>query len=239
MSALPVYCLSFAGSPRRSRMQERFSAVDVPCIFVEPTSADQVKTEISAQAKDRGIAVPADFHFWATAIMQSHLRMIRTFVEESIATHAVFCEDDVHLRLTLANDLPRIVEAFDRMSLDVMLLGYLWPYRQNPPEASFAFHDYPDDLWGAQMYMLSRSRARQILESHELSHALERRPAPFASDWTITKDGRRARVVPMLAVEEGGTVTSHDGQVDFHRRCFEAQYDAEHYTSLSIGEKPS
>jgi len=237
MDALPVYCLSFAGSERRSRMQGRFSAVGVPCVFVEPTSADQVKVEVAALAKERGINVPADFHFWATAIMQSHLSMIRFFVEDSTASHGVFCEDDVHLRLTLADDLTQMAEAFDRLSLDVMLLGYLWPYRESPPDAPFAFRDYPDDLWGAQMYMLSRSRARQILDSYELPGALERRSVPFASDWTITKEGRRARVVPMLAVEEGGTFTSDGGQVDFHRRCFEAQYDAEHYTPLSIGEK--
>jgi hypothetical protein len=29
----------------------------------------------------------------------------------------------------------------------------------------------------------------------------------------------------MLAVEEGGVTTTDAGQIEFHRRCAEAQYD--------------
>jgi hypothetical protein len=41
--------------------------------------------------------------------------------------------------------------------------------------------------------------------------------------------GNRALLVPMMAVEEGGTKTDHDGQNEFHRRCFECNYDRDLY----------
>lgn len=237
---VPVYCLAFSDSERRSRMEARFAAVQVPCYFIEPISEAQIKIEIAALAAQRGLSVPKDFHFWATAIMQGHLKMIRSFVEETSASHGVFCEDDTHLRLSLATDLSAMVDAFDRQALDVLLLGYLSTDKEDSATASdlVVFHDYDDDLWGAQMYMLSRSRAQSILKSYDLSYALKRGSddVPFASDWIITKQGRRRRVTPMLAVEEGGTITSDVGQSTFHRSCFEAQYDDRYYTPLSIGK---
>ena len=235
----PVYCLSFAGSERRSRMEARFAAVGVRCEFVDPVSADQVKSEVAALAHELGRPVAPDFHFWATAIMQGHLRMIRAFVEGSSASRGVFCEDDIHLRLSLATDLPQMEGAFRRMALDVLLLGYLLPHRECRPSAPFAFREYADDLWGAQMYMLSRERATAILAEYTLATALDPASAvPFASDWTITKQGRRARVVPMLAVEEGDSASGDAGQISFHRRCFDAQYDEEHYTPRSVRKQP-
>ena len=216
-------------------MEARFAMVQVPCVFVDPISEDRVKSEVAALARQRGVEVPSDFHFWAAAIMQGHLKMIRTFVEENSASHGVFCEDDVHLRRSLAIDLPKMAEAFERLSLDVLLLGYLMPHRESLPGASFAFRAYEDDLWGAQMYMLSRERAKYLLETHALENALDRSSkVPFASDWTITKEGRRAQVVPMLAVEEGGSAASDVGQIAFHRRCFEVQYDEVYYTPLML-----
>lgn len=236
---IPVYCLTFAGSERRARMQARFAAVRVPCVFVDSISADQVQSEIVDVAHQRGAEVSPRLHFWAVAIMQGHLRMLRTFVEESSAPYGVFCEDDIHLRCSLAVDLPKMTAACEQMALDVLLLGYLLPFREAPPGAPFAFREYADDLWGAQMYMISRDHASRLLKEHSLGNALDSSSGvPFASDWTITKQGRRARVVPMLAVEEGGTVTSDSGQINFHRQCFEAQYDASYFTELQVGDRP-
>ena len=40
---------------------------------------------------------------------------------------------------------------------------------------------------------------------------------PFAADWTITKNGKRAFIYPPLAVEEGEINSPHEGQINFHR----------------------
>jgi hypothetical protein len=94
----------------------------------------------------------------------------------------------------------------------------------------YRFHEYDAELWGTQMYMLSRRQAIHLLQTYTLDYALAHRPAqPFSSDWIITKVGRRMRIAPMLAVEEGDVETTHAGQVDFHRRCAEAQYDPAFY----------
>jgi hypothetical protein len=171
-----------------------------------------------------GLAEPAGFEHRTVAIMLSHLQLIRRFVEDTRAPHAIVREDDVYLRRTIRRDLPPIVREFDARRLDVLLLGYLWPWRD--PEPGYRFCDYDEELWGTQMYLLSRAQALYLLETCTLERALaEWPPRPFSADWIITKVSRRARLSPMLAVEEGEVVTTHAGQVAFHRRCAEAQYD--------------
>jgi hypothetical protein len=192
------------------------------CSFLEraPTAAD-----VEAMIAETGRATPAGFEHRSAAVMLSHLALIRRFVEETGAAHGIVCEDDIYLRRTIRRDLPAIVRAFDARELDLLLLGYLWPWRDGGASEAYRFHDYGDDLWGAQMYLLSRQHAVNLLATYTLDYALTRWPQPFSSDWIVTKHGRRARLSPMLAVEEGGVTTTDAGQIEFHRRCAEAQYD--------------
>lgn len=228
--SLPVYCLSFANSDRQRRMEKRFATVKVLPIFVEPTPTDRFKADVLAS----GVDVPPGFDFRVTAITLNHMKMVRQFVENSSAEYGVFCENDIHLRLTLGTDLRQMTEHCTRLALDVLLCGYLLPYREAVPRGSYVVQPYGDDLWGAQMYMLSRSHAKLLLETLTVEWALAHPNEPCSPDWTITKRGRRARVLPMLAIEEGTIVDQHDaGQVNFHRQCFEAQYDAAAYTELT------
>jgi hypothetical protein len=48
---------------------------------------------------------------------------------------------------------------------------------------------------------------------------------PYSADWIITKNGNRAIIHPLIAVEEGDTKTDHSGQNDFHRSCFLCNYN--------------
>jgi hypothetical protein len=215
----PIYGVSFDGL-RRARLQRRFDHVGLACSFLEspPTAAD-----VEAMIVEKGRMTPAGFEHRSAAVMLSHLALIRRFVEETGAAHGIVCEDDIYLRRTIRRDLPAIVRAFDTRELDVLLLGYLWPWRDGAEE--YCFHDYGDDLWGSQMYLLSRQHAVNLLATYTLDHALAHWPQPFSADWIVTKRGRRARLSPMLAVEEGGVTTTDAGQIEFHRRCAEAQYD--------------
>ena len=79
------------------------------------------------------------------------------------------------------------------------------------------------------MHMLSRTSARRLLDKYTQSYAkatlTDSSLTPFSPDWTLTKDGSRALVYPMLALEEGAVATSDAGQIDYHRRCFETNYE--------------
>jgi hypothetical protein len=195
------------------------------CSFLStPLAALDVHRFVAA----RGRPEPAGFEHRTVAIMLGHLELIRRFVHETRASHAIVCEDDVYLRRTIRRDLPSIVREFDARGLDVSPLGYLWPWKEaDDVEASgYRFCDYDDELWGTQMYLLSRRQAIHLVETYTLDWALTHwATGPYSADFIITKVGRRARLSPMLAVEEGEVVTTNPGQVDFHRRCAEAQYD--------------
>jgi hypothetical protein len=238
----PIYCVSAPGNEaRRARMQERMAQVELSCEFLHaPLTAADVEKLVAAtgQPKSDGL------EYRTTAIMLDHLALIRRFVHETSASHVIVCEDDIYLRRTIKQDLPSIVREFDARELDVLLLGYLWPHREVDDVAvsGYRFCDYDDELWGSQMYLLSRRHATHLVETYTLAWAIANADAwadawanshasahvdvkPFSPDWILTKVGRRARLYPMLAVEEGGTPTTHVNQIEVHRQCAEAQYD--------------
>ena len=51
----------------------------------------------------------------------------------------------------------------------------------------------------------------------------------FSADWSITKEGRRAIVYPMLAIEDGLSKYDDDSQRVFHRLSHEAHKGASTY----------
>ena len=218
----PIYCMSAPGNAvRRARMRRRMDAVGLPVSFLATAlAADDVRRLVGASGRPE----PAGFEHRTAAVMLGHLELIRRAVDETAAPHVIVCEDDIYLRRTIKRDLPAILREFDTRGLDVLLLGYLWPWRE--PDDVYRFHDYDDELWGAQMYVLSRRQAIHLAETYTLDWALGHWAVrPFSPDFILTKMGRRARLSPMVAVEEGEVNTTHAGQVEFHRRCAEAQYD--------------
>ena len=227
MEIPPIYCVSGPGNAaRRARMQQRMAQVGLSCGFLSnPLTAADVSKLVAAT----GQSEPAGFEPRTAAVMLDHLELIHRFMHETSAAHVIICEDDVYLRRTLRQDLPLIVQQFDASQLDVLLLGYLWPWREvddGEGVAGYRFYDYDDELWGSQMYLLSRRQATHLIETYTLVWALvHAQMQPFSPDWILTKVGRRARLSPMAAVEEGEVNTTHGGQIDFHRRCVEAQYD--------------
>jgi hypothetical protein len=172
--------------------------------------------------------------------------MINKFINETDKEYGVFCEDDIYLDKELANDIPRLVEDFKALNLDVLLLGYLTKYKIETWFGEYGvkqlhseqqikihernYHNYPNHLWGGQMYMLSRTHAKNLLDKYYYDYAekslnAELQLTPFCSDWTITKDGNRAIVYPMYAVEDGKTHYEDGGQNNFHKDCFYCNYD--------------
>jgi hypothetical protein len=50
---------------------------------------------------------------------------------------------------------------------------------------------------------------------------------PFNSDWTITKEGNRALLYPMIALEDGKTKYLDGGQHNYHQECHHNNYAPE------------
>jgi hypothetical protein len=214
-----VFAFSFNNPERKARMNERFSKYAEKTIYwVEPVELADPRVEFS----------PSDKR--TSAIMFSHLDMIRAFLEGSSAEYGIFCEDDIYIRKDFKQSIQVALQAHARLALDVLLAGYLINYKPvqvsyacgfSEAEAPFIFISYSDDVWGAQMYILDRQAAVKILD--RLSNPFT--VPVFNPDWTITKFGRRAAMYPMLALEEGAVPSGDPAHVEYHNQCKDAHYD--------------
>jgi hypothetical protein len=242
-----IYVVNFHDDDRKNRMISRFASCDLSVNFVDPV-----------YTSDPRIAAYdiSDFERRSWTIFFQHQDSVRHFYEKTSADYCIVCEDDVYISRTLKTDLQEVMCGFREHGFDILLLGYLWPYSlendDNPyfPRISSSFptgnthqessvgngkkifyRKYPDDLWGAHMYMVSREHAGKMLERYTPEYAFScvGTPHPFCTDWQFTKWGNRALVVPMLGIEEGEVKTDHQGQADFHRWCCDAHYSEEKY----------
>lgn len=223
-----IYVVNFNDEQRKTRMSERFSKAGLYVHYVPGV----LTTDPRIAPYDI-----CDFKKRNWAILFQHIDSCRHFYENTSADYAIVCEDDIYVSKQLKNRMPEIMEGFQQKNLDMLLLSYLWPYRflndQYFPQIyrteNHTFHTYPDDLWGAHMYMYSRAHAKSMLDKFTSEYAFSciETQHPFCSDWQITKFGNRALILPVLGVEEGEVKTDHQGQIDYHRQCSDAHYDPE------------
>jgi len=226
------FCLSFNNNTRKENMKRRFETIGVDCIFNEGVSSEDIRI------KGRNVYTKC----WSC--MYGHLDMINDFYYNTNKSFGVFCEDDILIHKDLYNLMPKIMSDFDYLNLDVLLLGYLLQFKvdknnyytnfsiknTHDDSGTYTYHHFSNDVWGTQMYMLSRNSAKKILDKYSFSSGyadktmLDSTLIPFSADWTITKDGNRALISPILAVEDNETNYEHDGQQIFHKNCFNAHY---------------
>lgn len=173
---------------------------------------------------------------WSAA--HGHMAAVQA-IADSGDELGVIIEDDVHLRLDLPKEMPCIMASFLKMDLDVLLMGYLTHMPPSAPRwawpnkgVQFTYHEYPDDLYGAQMYMISRRYALDLLDrcgpgsGYALRTLADRSIPQFVSDWLITKSTkRRALISPMIGVEEGKTQSAENRYSEYHQRCHDINYD--------------
>jgi hypothetical protein len=202
-------------------MESRFASVNVPVNMIESVSFTDSR-------------IPATMtNPRMHSMTLGHLRMIHSFLE-SDAEYGVFCEDDIFVRKSFSKDIHVAIDAYKRLNLSVLLLGYLTNYRASSTqihsrhtalETPFTFLSVNSDTWGSQMYMLDKKWAAECVKRFDDYTQVT---APFSPDWTITKMPGGACMYPMLAVESGTVNTDHWGQVQFHRTCFETNYTNEY-----------
>jgi saccharopine dehydrogenase (NAD+, L-lysine-forming) len=220
-----VYCVNFQDENRRSRMVERFDRLKMTVNFIKPVFKSDKRLCIEGIQED---------HKRTYSIMLQHIDSVQDFLNttDESEKYCIVCEDDVLLSKRLLHMLPRICDTFSELELDVLLLGYLSPDKVLDSERfpvikfdeEFTYTGYHSDLWGSQMYMVSREYAKQLIEIFQPSYILRTDGLPYNPDWTITKCGKRALISPMLALEEGEVKNDCYEQSSFHQRCFETNF---------------
>lgn len=230
------YCLSFNNPVRKENMKRRFESIGADCIIYEGVPPEDTRIASLVNSHQKTI--------WSC--MYGHLDMISDFFHNTDKEFGIFCEDDIYIHKDLKEMMPKLMKDFNHLQLDVLLLGYLLHFKveknhcypeyalQNPSSFDnsdiYSYHHYPDSVWGTQMYMLSRASAKTLLDKYEFSSGYAERTLhdptliSFSADWTITKDGNRALITPILAVEDNQTNYEHDGQRHFHQSCFNAHF---------------
>jgi hypothetical protein len=220
LSNCQFYCLSFNDEEREINMIKRFDQLHIDCIFykgVQYTDPRLININLSKKLLIE----------WSCCY--GHLDMIYNFYYNSDKCYGIFCENDIHKQIT--DILPKVLSDFNILNLDILLLGYLTNFVVNESKEKcgyslkkktnkkpiYTYHNYPDNLVGTQMYILSRKHAKYLIDKYYKNYADENND--FISDIIITKDGNRALISPVLAVEEKNNQNNH------HKRCHKIHYD--------------
>ena len=175
--------------------------------------------------------------------MYGHLDMLRIFLtsEHEIA---IFCEDDILVRKDFGEHLPGIIQNFKELRLDVLLLGCLcsnadfrkysnFPEKMVSKETPFSYYGYNSDpasaVWGTQMYMTHRSQAVHLLDKYSRGGyadqtRIDKSLVPFSADWTITKEGEKALIYPLVAIEDASADYEDLGQDHCRKTCYNIFY---------------
>ena len=227
-----IYIVNYKDEERRARMSQRVKSVGLDAHFVAPVSTSDPRI------RDQPIT---DFEKRNWSIFFQHVDCMREFVENTTYDYCIVCEDDVLLSRNLKDEIPQIINLYDQSRIDMLLLSYLWPYDVvennyfpllHRLSDQWRIHGYPDDLWGAHMYFMSRTHAKVLVDRYTPEYAVTetQEGRPFCSDWQFTKYGRRGLLVPMVGLEEGEVKTDHQGQIDFHRSVFRHHFSENRFT---------
>lgn len=228
-----VYCLSFNNPTRKERMTRLFETVNINCIFSEGVNFEDKRIDKYPVCNGSKKILSCAY---------GHLDMITDFYN-SDKEFGIFCEDDICIRKDISNILPKVCHDFKEKNLDVLLLGYLVTFKvegiscifnllhnHEDDENTYNFYGFPDYVWGTQMYMLSRKQAKFFIDKYTEDLVdktiIDNTMTPFSADWVFTKEGNRALISPIIAIEDNNTPYDQYGQQSFHRDCFNAHFDS-------------
>jgi len=232
------YCVNFNDEQRRNNMTNRFKYFNFDLQFVEPVYTSDLRLE--------NISSIFDKRTWS--IMLQHLDSIKHFLENTDKQYLIVCEDDILISKKFKNDLPDFILNMKEMKLDILLLGYLMDFKfernmKTYPKIKncsycyyndfpvlkntdkYLYMDYPYSLWGSQMYLITREHASFLINKYTIEYALNNPNSHFSPDWTISKDGNKSLVNPVIALEEGISKLGEQNQSNFHQRCFLFHYE--------------
>lgn len=225
-----IYIVNYKDEERRQKMSQRVKSVGLDAHFIAPVEKSDPRI------RDQPIT---EFEKRSWSVFFQHVDCMRDFAENTTYDYCIVCEDDILLSRNLNEQIPQIINLYDQTGLSILLLSYLWPYDVAEDQYFPVLHrtpewklqGYPDDLWGASMYFMSRAHAKVLVDRYTPEYALSETQAGrhFCTDWQITKYGKRGLLVPMVGLEEGEVKTDHQGQIDFHRAVFQYHYREEKF----------
>lgn len=218
------YCLSYY-KEKRDNMKKRFEELNIDCIFYS-----------GVEGNDKNISNKSNkcnkYKKRQLSIMYGHLNIINEFYYNNTANYAIICEDDIIIHKDINNILRKIILDFNILGLDILLLSYMIPYKisvsniffdyplkkEMPLNSQFKYHDYPEYLSGTQMYMITKSYAKYIIETYCLNSYIPY-DGHFIIDKLLLHHGNKALLYPMLAIE-------NEKQEDsYHQLCHNIHYN--------------
>ena len=231
-----IYCITFRNPERKARMTERFKILDLDAEFVEALPWDdpaiRPPDNVLEFAKS---STHWNSYAWSTA--HAHAAAIQRFIDSGEPA-AVICEDDVHIHRAFKVEMPCLLANMYKMDLEVLLLGYL---TTNPPAMvngswhplaqHFMYFPCAFDLWGAQMYLITREYALNAIAKYgpntgyPIRSLLDPELTVFVADWIWNKASEKRGILsPMIAVEEGKIQSDENRYGGFHQLCFNVNY---------------
>lgn len=227
---IEFYCLTYNNAIRKQSMKNRFEQLDIQCnIFENEPDSEYKQIEEHANA----------IKFPITKCMYGHMKNIESFYVNTNKPYGIFCEDDIYIHKDIKQLLPKFISDFETLNLDVLLLGYLFTdaihegmsefkLLEKSNNLSYNYYSFTQDIWGTQMFMLSRKQAKYILDNFNVNTYMNKfiqnqDITPWSADWILTKVGNNALVYPMVAVE------NDDFDYSFH----EGQYYLHHFTYIN------
>jgi len=225
MSSLGIcqfYCLSFNDEEKRNKMINRFRTLNIDCNFYNGVQyTDQRINEKLTKYNKRH-----------RSIIYGHLDILYEFYHNSNKNYAVICEDDICIHEKFNENFKKVINDFRFLHLDILLLSYMIPYKigndniysnfklkaEMPKTSFFKYHEYPEYLSGTQMYLISKNFAKDLLDNY-YSEYISIFENDFIADKIIIKQGNRALIYPMLAIED-------KNQTDlYHQLCHKIHYN--------------
>ena len=202
-------CLNSTSKMPLNNIKKRFNRLGIKCSYYDID--DVFDTPSDKQNEFNGYA---------------HLRMIYDFYYNSQNAYGVFCENDIYIHKDIQTLLLKILLDFNILRLDVLVLGYDTPFivdesmtecgfsfkKETNSKSKYTYHNYPDDLKEAKMYILSRNYAEYILEKYYKGYIdntfIDNTGKPFTgTEFIITSEGNRAVISPTIACVNTGTNT--------------------------------
>lgn len=215
------YCLSFNNINKKD-MEERFNKLNIECNFYSGLQENDERINKSFLNK---------FCKRQWSITYSHLDMIYDYYYNTDKKYGIFCEDDILIHSHFNDIMKKVINDFNILELDILLLGYMVPYKLSvdnilsnyqlkkdmPLDSKFKYLNYPQYLTGTQMYMITKKYAKYLLDKYYYNYTSIINKQ-FICDKILIKNGNRALIYPMLAIE-------NKNQCDlYHKLCNNIHY---------------
>lgn len=188
-ASLPLYCINLPSSPdRKTRMTRRFAELGLIDRVRFIPAVERISPLVDQHLLRAGVGSVSSRRRAEVACLLSHLKALRSFVEDTSADAAIVFEDDVllhrewhdHLTGLMANledGAPLCSLGYEVVSWD----GFDWAGRD--PDRQNLMSMNPVPLWGAHAYWIARQHAEECLRQYEARIADPRLLSEFIVKW--------------------------------------------------------